>query len=141
DIDETAVVVGRTPQWVTVAIPPEPFDVVNNVGSNLFTNGFAGDRGFLEVDRGQYDAPAEVFAWCGGGVLMKRSYLTDVGLLDERLFLYYEDTDLSWRGRLRGWTYWYVPGAELRHRHAQSSGVGSPVFRFHTERNRVIVLV
>lgn len=141
DVEEMTVAVGPAPQWIDIAIPAEPFDVVNNVGSNLYERGFGGDRGFLEVDRGQYDEPAEVFAWCGGAVLMSRAYLDDVGLFDESLFLYYEDTDLSWRGRLRGWTYWYVPEAVVRHRHAQSSGVGSPVFRYYTERNRLLVLV
>jgi GT2 family glycosyltransferase len=134
------VTVGPDPVWVDVPIPPEPFDVINNVGSNLFAGGFGGDRGFLEVDRGQYDEPAEVFAWCGGAVLLRRSYLDDVGVFDERFFIYYEDTDLSWRGRLRDWTYVYDPGAVVRHHHAQSSGVGSLVFRYHTERNRLLVL-
>lgn len=133
-------VVDRDPVWVDVPIPAEPFDVINNVGSNLFAGGYAGDRGFLEVDRGQYEDPAEVFAWCGGAVLLRRSYLDDVGLFDERFFMYYEDTDLSWRGRLRGWRYLYEPGAVIRHHHAQSSGVGSPFFRFQTERNRLLVL-
>jgi N-acetylglucosaminyl-diphospho-decaprenol L-rhamnosyltransferase len=80
-----------------------------------------------------------VFAWCGAAVLMKRSYIEQVGVFDERLFLYYEDTDLSWRGQLAGWRYVYVPEAVVRHRHAASSGEGSPVFRFHTERNRFLV--
>ena len=61
-------------------------------------------------------------------------------MFDEELFLYYEDTDLSWRGRLRGWRYQYVPTSVIRHRHAQSSGVWSPTFRFYTERNRMLVL-
>ena len=52
-----------------------------------------------------------MFAWCGGGVLLRPRYLADVGLFDERFFLYYEDTDLSWRGRSRGWRYRYVPEA------------------------------
>ena len=133
-------VAGPDGQWFDLRIPPEPFDVVNNVGSNLFSGGFAGDRGFLDVDEGQYDEPADVFAWCGGAVLLKRAYLDDVGTFDERFFIYYEDTDLSWRGRLRGWRYVYEPGAVVRHHHAQSSGVGSPSFRFHTERNRLLVL-
>lgn len=135
---ETAV--GPVPATVTVALDPEPVDVINNVGSNLFRGGFGGDRGFLETDRGQYEDPAEVFAWCGGGVLLRRAYLNDVGLFDERLFLYYEDTDLSWRGRLKGWRYLYEPAAIVRHRHAASTGVGSPVFRYYTERNRLLVL-
>ena len=138
--DDTIVTVHRDPVWVDVAIPPEPFDVINNVGSNLFAGGYGGDRGFLEVDTGQYEEPAEVFAWCGGAVLLRRSYLDDVGLFDERLFMYYEDTDLSWHGRLRGWRYVYEPGAVVRHHHAQSSGAGSPFFRYHTERNRLLVL-
>ena len=139
-IDTVSVTVGSDPQWVDVRIPPEPFDVVNNVGSNLFAGGFGGDRGFLEVDEGQYDEPADVFAWCGGAVLLKRSYLDEVGTFDERFFLYYEDTDLSWRGQLRGWRYVYEPSALVRHHHAQSSGVGSELFRFSTERNRLLML-
>jgi len=140
EIDTVTGTVGPDAEWVEVRIPPEPFDVINNVGSNLFAGGFGGDRGFLEVDDGQYDEPADVFAWCGGAVLLKRSYLDDVGTFDERFFMYYEDTDLSWRGRLRGWRYVFEPGALVRHHHAQSSGVGSDFFRFHTERNRLLVL-
>ncbi len=93
----------------TIDVDPTVFDVINNVGSNLYRYGFGGDRGFLERDIGQYEEPAEVFAWCGGAVLLRREYLDDVGMFDEELFLYYEDTDLSWRGRLRGWRYQYVP--------------------------------
>ena len=97
----TAVVaeVGVEPLWVDGRLGGEPFAVVNNAGSSLFAGGYAGDRGFLEPDVGQFDEPCDVFAWCGGGVLLRREYLADVGLFDERLFLYYEDTDLSWRWR------------------------------------------
>jgi O-antigen biosynthesis protein len=133
------VEVGPTPQWIEITLDPEPFDVINNVGSQLFRGGYGGDRGYLEQDRGQYESAADVFAWCGAAVLMKRSYIEQVGVFDERLFLYYEDTDLSWRGQLAGWRYVYVPEAVVRHRHAASSGEGSPVFRFHTERNRFLV--
>ncbi|MCE9623116.1 MAG: glycosyltransferase family 2 protein [Actinomycetia bacterium] len=126
--------------WVDVRLDDQPFDVINNVGSSLYRGGFGGDRGFLERDLGQYEEPAEVFAWCGGAVLLKREYLDTVGVFDERLFLYYEDTDLSWRGRLQGWRYLYEPSSVVRHRHAQSAGVGSPTFRFYTERNRLLVL-
>ncbi len=132
--------IGSDATWVEVAVPPEPFDVINNVGSNLFTGGFGGDRGFLEADRGQYAEPADVFAWCGGAVLLRRAYLDDVGCFDERFFLYYEDTDLAWRGRLRGWRYRYAPGAIVRHRHGASAGPGSPVFAHYTERNRLLTL-
>ena len=104
------------------------------------TLGFGADRGFEERDRGQYDEPAEVFGWCGGGVLLRRSYLAQVGLFDERFFLYYEDTDLAWRGRARGWRYRYVPTSVVRHVHAATSGVGSPMFQHYVERNRLLML-
>jgi GT2 family glycosyltransferase len=137
------VVVGAEGETVytTVEIPisPDVVDVINNVGSELYELGFAGDRGFMERDDGQFDQPCEVFAWCGGAVLLRAAHLDAVGVFDERLFLYYEDTDLAWRGRLAGWRHVYEPGAVVRHHHAQSSGVGSPVFRFHTERNRLLV--
>ena len=132
--------IDTTPTWIEIDVDPVVFDVINNVGSNLYRHGFGGDRGFLERDIGQYEEPVEVFAWCGGAVLLRRGYLDDVGMFDEELFLYYEDTDLSWRGRLRGWRYQYVPTSVIRHRHAQSSGVWSPTFRFYTERNRMLVL-
>ena len=148
DIDEVTVKIGggyadKMPifTWVDVRVGSDVFDVINNVGSNLYERGFGGDRGFLERDLGQFEQAVEVFAWCGGAVLLKKAYLDAVGVFDERLFLYYEDTDLSWRGRLQGWRYLYAPGALVRHRHSQSSGVGSDTFRFYTERNRLLVLV
>jgi GT2 family glycosyltransferase len=117
----------------------EPVDVVNNVGSILVAGGYGADRGFQEVDAGWYDKPAEVFAWCGAAVLLRRAYLDDVGELDERLFLYYEDFDLSWRGQARGWRYRYVPDSVVRHVHTASSVEGSALFDFYVERNRLLV--
>ena len=51
------------------------YDVINNAGSDLYQRGFGGDRGFLQRDDGQYELPADVFAWCGGAVLLRAEYL------------------------------------------------------------------
>lgn len=143
DVEAVELVVGEGGETrytdVEVGVGSARIDVINNVGSELYRFGFAGDRGFMEPDVGQYDEPAEVFAWCGGATLLRARHLDEVGLFDERLFLYYEDTDLAWRARLHGWHHVYAPSALVRHHHAQSSGVGSEVFRFHTERNRLLV--
>lgn len=138
---ERSLDVGGDRAWYEIPVGGEPIDVVNNAGSVIIEGGYGADRGFLEPDDGQYDTPAEVFAWCGGSVLMRPGYLADVGLFDERFFLYYEDTDLSWRGRSRGWRYRYVPDARVRHVHAASTGEGSPVFQHYVERNRLLMLV
>jgi len=138
--DPTPVEVGPAPMWHDVALAGTPFDVVNNAGSVLVNGSWGADRGFLEPDTGQYDEPQDVFAWCGAGVLFRPGYLTDIGLFDERFFMYYEDTDMAWRGRARGWRYRYVPTAVVRHLHAATSVEGSPLFQHFTERNRLLML-
>jgi GT2 family glycosyltransferase len=135
-----SVEVGPDPAWYGVALAGAPYDVVNNAGSELVEGGWGRDRGFLQPDRGQFDEPAEVFAWCGAGVLFRTRYLEEVGLFDERFFMYYEDTDLAWRGRARGWRYRYVPDAVVRHLHAATSVEGSAMFNHFVERNRLLML-
>ena len=137
---EVVVAVGTEPTWAAIPLAGEPYDVINNAGSVLVEGGYGGDRGFLEPDTGQYDEPAEVFAWCGGQALLRRRFLDEVGVFDERFFLYYEDTDLSWRGRAAGWRYLYRPEAVIRHLHGASAGEGSAIFAHYVERNRLLVL-
>jgi GT2 family glycosyltransferase len=131
--------IGPEPQWLQVTLPAPGVDVVNSAGLVPIRGGYGGDRGFLEVDHGQYDEPAEVFGWCGCSALLRREFLEDVGLFDQSLFLYYEDFDLSWRGRARGWRYRYVPDSVVRHVHAATTLVTSPLFERFAERNRLIV--
>ncbi len=138
--DVLEVTVGETPTWHQVPTGGSTYDVINNVGSRLVLGGYGGDRGFLEPDAGQYAQPEEVFAWCGGAVLLSARYLREVGTFDDRYFMYYEDTDLSWRGRLAGWRYCYVPESVVRHEHAASSKEGSALFMHYVERNRFLTL-
>jgi GT2 family glycosyltransferase len=119
----------------------ESFDVINNAGTLLSSFGDAADRGIYEPDRGQYDRAEDVDAFCGASVLLRRSALEDVGLLDSDFYMYYEDTDLSWRLRSRGYRIYYQPRSVVRHRHAASSVEWSPMFTFHTARNRVLMIL
>src|SRR4051812_2432626 len=63
------------------------------------------------------------------------------GGFPEPFFLYYEDTDTSWRLRLAGWSIRYSPDAVVPHRHAASSDPGSRRFAYVTERNRLLMHV
>jgi hypothetical protein len=130
--------VGPVPAWYPVPLG-SPITVVNNAGTELVADGYGADRGYLEPDDGRFDQPAEVFAWCGAGVLLRRAYLDDVGLFDERLFLYYEDLELAWRGRERGWRYRSVPTSVVHHVHAASTIEGSARSEYFNERNRLAV--
>jgi GT2 family glycosyltransferase len=134
------VEVGPMPRAVEVEARGPAFDVIQNAGSLLLEGGYGADRGFLQPDRGQLDEATDVWAWCGGAVLLRRRYLEDVGLFWPPYFMYYEDTDLAWRGRAVGWRYRYEPRAVVRHLHGMSAGEGSALFDHYVERNRLVVL-
>lgn len=113
--------------------------LVNSTGNVLTRAGAATDRDWLAVD-GTESTQAEVFGFCGGAAALRASALAQVGGFDPSLFLYYEDTDLSWRMRAAGWDVHYVASAVAHHQHAASSDASSPLFRFHNTRNSLLVL-
>jgi GT2 family glycosyltransferase len=65
--------------------------------------------------RGSARTPAPWVTGCC--LLLRRACLQDVGGLDERFFLYYEDVDLCLRARERDWTVWYEPNLAVVHHH------------------------
>lgn len=128
----------------TLTLPLAPdtcTDVINNTGVILHAPGYGADRGYQQPDRGQYDQPEEVFGACGGAACLRTDILATLGVLDDDFFMYYEDTDLSWRLQAAGHTIRYVPTAVVRHAHAASSKEWSPFFTFHVERNRLLMLI
>lgn len=114
--------------------------VIQNAGQLLLSDGSGGDRGSGEEDRGQYERPDEVFGFCGAAALLTREAYEDAGGFDERFFMYYEDLDLSWRLRLRGWRVLYEPAAVVEHVHSAGSVEWSPFFTFHVDRNRLFAI-
>ncbi|MFZ0215076.1 MAG: glycosyltransferase family 2 protein, partial [Candidatus Dormiibacterota bacterium] len=116
-------------------------DVIQNAGGLLLSDGSGGDRGTGEHDDGQYEQAEEVFAFCGAAALLRRAALEDVGTFDDSFFMYYEDTYLSWRLRLRGWRVEYDPRAVVDHDHSATSGEWSDFFLFHVDRNRLLMIL
>lgn len=112
---------------------------VNSTGNVVTRAGAGTDRDWL-VPEGQESTDPEVFGFCGAAALLRRTALDQVGTFDPWLFLYYEDTDLSWRLRAAGWQVRYAPAAVALHRHAASSDTTSALFRYHNTRNSLVVL-
>lgn len=113
--------------------------LVNSTGNIVLADGSGTDRDWLAPVGTESTDPA-VFGFCGGAAALRRAALESVGGFDPGLFLYYEDTDLSWRLRAHGWDVRYVGDAVARHRHASSSGTASPAFRYYNTRNSLIVV-
>ncbi len=133
--------VGIEPAWYEIEVAGEPFDVINNVGSVLTPEHYGADRGYLQPADGHYDNDEDVFAWCGAAVVFPSRYLQQIGTFDERFFLYYEDLELSLRGRERGWRYRYVSKSTVYHHHSATSVEGSALSQHYNERNRLLTMM
>ena len=73
----------------------------------------------------------------GCSLLVRVATIREVGLLDERYFLYFEDADWSVRAASRGWTNAVVLQARAWHKVSRSAGGGAnPAVRFYHFRNR-----
>ena len=115
--------------------------VLDTVGHLLYPDGLNRGRGRLEEDVGQYDHCREALFPSGAAALYARRMLDDIGLFDERFFLYGDDAELGLRGRVAGWTCALAPRAIAYHHYSRSAGAYSSLKAFYVERNRVLVLL
>jgi len=68
----------------------------------------------------------------GASLLLRRSALDDVGLLDDQtFFMYWEDADICFRLRKRGWRLAVAEKSVVLHKQAASTGKDSPTLVFH----------
>lgn len=72
-------------------------------------------RGNTRLSPPDFSRPMRVDWVTGACALARREALDDVGLLDERFFLYYEDVDLCHRLRDAGWEVLVEPSARCVH--------------------------
>jgi GT2 family glycosyltransferase len=79
----------------------------------------------------------EVFGPCAAAALYRRDAFEEVAGFDERYFCYFEDVDLAFRLRLRGYRCIYVHSAVVRHVGSALSGYRSNFAVYHGERNAV----
>jgi hypothetical protein len=63
----------------------------------------------------------EVSGVTGAALMIRREVVERVGLLDERFFMYGEDTDWCYRTRRMGWKVFYVPESEIVHLRGRSA--------------------
>lgn len=71
------------------------------------------------------DRTREVDWLAGASLMMRREVLDEIGLFDERFFLYFEETDLCLRAARAGWKTIYVRESEVTHIGSVSTGMKS----------------
>lgn len=113
--------------------------LLNNTGVVLTDTDYGADRD-LRAGAGTRTEADSVFGFSGGAALLRLDAVRAVGGLPTRFFLYYEDTDLSWRLRLAGWDIRYEPTAVVHHAHSATVDQTSDRFAFFNERNRLLML-
>lgn len=121
--------------WVS---DPSGVELINSTGNVVDAYGNGHDRSWLAPAKQEHDSP-EVFGICGGACAISARAWRQLGGMRQDLFMYYEDTDFSYRLRRAGYSVEYVRQAQARHAHAASSDSASEAFTTWNTRNRLRV--
>jgi len=121
--------------WVS---DPSGVELINSTGNVVDACGNGYDRSWLAPAKQEHDSP-EVFGICGGACAISARAWHQLNGMRQDLFMYYEDTDFSYRLRRAGYRVQYVRQAQARHAHAASSDSASAAFTTWNTRNRLRV--
>lgn len=123
-----------------------PTTVIDSMGIRMSRSGRHFDEG---AGQPWIDRPLtshEVFGVSGAAALYRRSFLSDVAIdgkgFDENFFVYREDADLAWRGRIFGWKSIFVPSAIAYHERRVTPEVRKTLpasINLHSVKNRFLL--
>jgi len=113
---------------------------LDSAGMLIARDGSSKQRGHGEPPE-NFPRDSDTFFPTGSAALYRRKMLDEIGLFDERFFLYCEDTDLGLRARWAGWEGAYVAGAVVDHAYSKSAGRASPLKAYYVERNRLYTVI
>ncbi len=95
--------------------------IVNSAGIQVDKHFMAYDRYDKEEDNPKYDVVEEIDALMGGAFLVRRDAFEKAGGFNPKMFLYYEDIDLSLRIKDLGYKVMYCGKSKVFHDHMASS--------------------
>jgi len=121
---------------------------IDGAGGVADIYGFPNERGrifgSLETDKGQYDEVSEVFYASGSAMIISKDALHEVGFFDPTFFMYFEDMDLCWRLRLRGYKVLFAPNSIVYHKRGLRTPLGKPLnygMLYHYHKNHLATLI
>jgi GT2 family glycosyltransferase len=100
--------------------------------------GLAVNMGEFEPDDGKWDQPSRLDCIVGASLCIRTAALCQVGLLDERYFMYSEEMDWCIRLRRAGWSLAYTPGSRVWHKVNRSVGGASPMRDYFAVRSSLL---
>lgn len=115
---------------------------LNCIGSTInLRTGQPSLIGLGEEDDGRFDDVREMDTLSGCSLLVRKEVIDTVGLMDERFFLFYEETDWILRAKRAGFKMMYVPGARIWHKVSASvGGHQSPLMLYYMMRNNPLLM-
>ena len=118
----------------------EPPDVVWSAGGTVDGLGRARHIGVDRRGDGTPDAARDVDYVTGCALLVKRGVVDRIGMLDERFFAYFEETEWCARARRAGFRVVCVPGARMWHKIEPTARGHSRAYLYLMSRNRLLYL-
>lgn len=119
-------------------------ETVDSIGLEITPDGLAKNIGLGE-NQNKFNAKREVFCPAGAAALYSKELLLDIEdsgqFLDEIYEYYFEELDLGWRARLRGWKCVFSPEAVVYHLKSATSGPYSEFIAFYTNRNIFFTII
>jgi len=112
-------------------------DFLDGAGDSYHSSGRAWRNGHRMRAREWPAGDTEVFAPCAAAALYRRAAFESAGGFDNHYFCYFEDVDLGFRLRLRGFRCVCVHDAVVRHVSSATTGYRSDFAVYHGERNAV----
>ena len=114
--------------------------VIQSAGGSLGPFWRSKHEGQNEPDNGQYSEPRPVEWISGCAILVRAEVIDQVGMLDERFFYYWEETEWCLRARRGGWEVIHVPAAKLWHKGVQKDYKPNPNVTYYNTRNRLLLM-
>jgi GT2 family glycosyltransferase len=74
----------------------------------------------------------------GASMLVRRQLFDEIGLLPERYFLYFEETDFNIRAQRAGWKVLLEPRSRVLHFRRSWGSVPAPYYVYYFVRNRIL---
>lgn len=95
-------------------------------------------RGWMAEDNPErFGYPLDCLSLCGACILLKRRLIPSLGLFDPAFFHYFEETDLCYRGRAKGFRVVYEPESRVIH-HVSASCRDTGYLRRQYEASRKV---